>query len=120
MEEKKLSEQESLHIIQQMIQTAKQEQKDDGKGWIVWGWLLFFASVFTWLNIRYQWFHEIALFWDALGIGVMLYWIYRMITYFSGRSRAKVKTYTADLFAKLNSGFFIFLLLIIFSMNIPV
>jgi len=120
MKEKNLSEQESLQIIQQMIQTAKQEQKDDGVGWIIWGWLLFFASIFTWLNIQYHWFSEIALFWDAVGICVVLYWVYRMINYFSGRSREKVKTYTADLFAKLNSGFFIFLLLIIFSMNIPV
>lgn len=120
MEEKNLSEQESLQIIQQMINTAKQEQKDDGVGWIIWGWLLFFASVFTWLNIEYHWFKDIALFWNAFGIGVALYWIYRIIIYATGRSREKVKTYVGDLFAKLNSGFFIFLLLIIFSINIPV
>jgi len=120
MEEKNLSEQESLQIIQQMINTAKQEQKDDGVGWIIWGWLLFFASIFTWLNIEYHWFKDIALFWNSFGIGVVLYWIYRIIIYSTGRSREKVKTYTGDLFAKLNSGFFIFLLLIIFSMNIPV
>jgi len=41
MEEKNLTEQESMLIIQQMINTAKHEQKDDGIGWIVWGWLLF-------------------------------------------------------------------------------
>jgi hypothetical protein len=120
MEEKNLSEQESLQIIQQMIDTAKQEQKDDGVGWIIWGWLLFFASVFTWMNIQYHWFKDIALFWNAFGICVALYWIYRIIIYATGRTRGKVKTYTADLFAKLNSGFFIFLLLIIFSMNIPI
>ena len=55
-QEKKLSEQESLLIIQQMIQTAKQEQKDDGKGWILWGWLLFAVSVFTFINLKTQWF----------------------------------------------------------------
>ena len=120
MEEKNLSEQESLQIIQQMINTAKQEQKDDGVGWIMWGWLLFFASIFTWLNIEFHWFKDIALFWNALGICVVLYWVYRIIIYATGKSREKVKTYTGDLFAKLNSGFFIFLLLIIFSMNIPV
>ena len=43
MEEKKLSEQESLQIIQEMIYTAKKEQKDNGMGWIVWGWMLFAA-----------------------------------------------------------------------------
>jgi hypothetical protein len=121
MEEKYLSENESLQIIQQMIDTAKQEQRDDGVGWIIWGWLLFFASIFTWLNIQYHWFSEIGIFWNAFGICVMLYWIYRAVKYFlSGRRRERVKTYTADLFSKLNSGFFIFLLLIIVSINIPV
>jgi hypothetical protein len=119
-QEQPLDQQQSLHIIQQMIQTAKQEQSDNGVGWIIWGWLLFFTSIFTCLNIQYHWFRDIALFWNAVGVCLMLYWIYRMINYFSGRSKGKVKTYTADLFAKLNSGFFICLLLIIFSMNIPV
>ena len=56
MEEKQISEQESLLIIQQMIQTAKAEQKDDGKGWILWGWLLFAASILTYLNIELGWY----------------------------------------------------------------
>jgi hypothetical protein len=120
MEEKNLTEKESMLIIQQMISTAKQEQKDDGVGWIIWGWLLFFASIFTWLNIQFSWFNNIALFWNIFGVCVVLYWIYRIIMYAMGKEREKVKTYTGDLFAKLNSGFFIFLLLIIFSMNIPV
>jgi hypothetical protein len=120
MEEKNITEKESLDLIAQMINSAKQEQKDDGIGWIIWGWLLFFASIFTWLNMQFYWFKDISLFWNAVGICVMIYWIYRMIKYFSGRNTEKVKTYTADLFAKLNSGFFIFLLLIIFSMNIPI
>ena len=67
MEEKKLSEQESLLIIQQMIQTAKQEQKDDGLGWILWGWLLFAASALTWLNMKLEWF-SVYLFWNISGI----------------------------------------------------
>ena len=120
MEEKNLSEQESLQLIQQMINTAKQEQKDDGVGWIIWGWLLFFASIFTWINIQYHWFRNIALFWNIFGICVIIYWIYRIIIFASGRPGGKVKTYTGDLFARLNSGFFIFLMLIILSMNIPV
>ncbi len=85
MEEKKLTEQESLHIIQQMIQTAKQEQKDNGLGWIIWGWTLFAVS-----------------------------------RYFFFKKPKKVRTYTGDLFDKLNAGFFIFLILIILSINVGV
>jgi hypothetical protein len=103
-----------------MISTAKQEQKDDGVDWIIWGWLLFFASIFTWLNIEFRWFRNIGLFWNALGVCVTLYWIYRMIMVLLGKTRERVKTYTGDLFARLNSGFFIFLILIIISINIPV
>lgn len=120
MEEKNLTQQESLQIIQQMIDTAKQEQKDNGIGWIIWGWALFLASIFTWLNIQHNWFVQPAIFWNAFGVCVLLYFLYRIIRLAAARPAVRVKTYTADLFSKLDSGFFIFLLLIIFSINIPV
>ena len=119
MEQKELSEQESLLIIQQMIQTAKQEQKDDGLGWIIWGWLLFAASVLTWLNMKFDWFSH-YLFWNAFGCIAGLLMIYELTRDFFFKKNQKVKTYTSDLFRKLNGGFFIFLIMIIFSMNLGV
>lgn len=119
MEEKKLSEQESLLIIQQMIQTAKQEQKDDGLGWILWGWLLFVASALTWLNMKFEWF-SVYLFWNIFGCIVGLLMIYELIRDFIFKKKPKVKTYTSDLFQKLNAGFFIFLIMIILSINLGV
>jgi hypothetical protein len=119
MEEKNLSERESLHIIQQMIQTAKQEQRDDGKGWIIWGWLLFVTSVLTFFNIQYNWF-GVAFFWNAFGIISIVLLLYSNIRYFFFKKVNRVKTYTAALFEKLNIGFFIFLVLIIVSMNLGV
>src|SRR5215212_1154552 len=119
MEEKNLSEQESLLIIQQMIQTAKQEQKDDGKGWIIWGWLLFTVSILTYANIQYRWY-DTSFFWNVFG-GVVLLWMLFLITrHLFIKRRVRVKTYTTDLFDKLNGGFFIFLMMIIFSMNLGV
>jgi len=119
MEEKKLSEQESLNIIQQMIQTAKQEQKDDGKGWIVWGWMLFIVSLLTYANIEFGWY-DVALFWNIFAGIVVLYFVYTVLRYFFVKRPKKVKTYTGDLFEKLNGGFFIFLILIIVSINVGV
>lgn len=119
MEQKKLSEQESLLIIQQMIQTAKQEQKDNGLGWILWGWLLFAASVLTWLNIKFEWF-SVYLFWNIFGIVAGLLIAYEVILKLFFNKKKKVKTYTNDLFQKLNGGFFIFLMMIIFSINLGV
>jgi hypothetical protein len=117
--EEKLSEQQSLHIIQQMIQTAKQEQKDDGKGWIIWGWMLFVVSLLTYANIEFGWY-DTAFFWNVFAGIVILYFLYCLFRYLFLKKSQRVKTYTSDLFDKLNSGFFIFLILIIFSMNLGV
>jgi len=117
--EKNLSEQESLQIIQQMIETAKQEQKDDGKGWIIWGWTLFAVSLLTYFNIEFRWY-DTAFFWNVFGGLVALYFLYSLLRYFFIKRPQRVKTYTGDLFDKLNIGFFIFLILIIFSINLGV
>jgi hypothetical protein len=117
MAEKQMTEQESMLIIQQMIQTAKNEQKDNGKGWIVWGWLLFLASMFTYLNQQFKWFNTFF-FWNLFGLATLLLFAYEFIQKRLIRKHYRVKTYTNDLLKKLNGGFFICLMLIIFSMNL--
>jgi hypothetical protein len=115
-QDKKITEQESLQIIQQMIETAKKEQKDDGKGWIIWGWLLFAASAFTFVNLQMKWFSN-YFFWNLFGFASLALLLVSLIRYLFYKKATKVKTYTAELFEKLNIGFFIFLLLIIVSIN---
>jgi len=117
-EEKPLSQQESLLIIQQMINTAKTEQQDDGKGWIIWGWMLFMASVFTLLNIRFEWSNDLFLFWNIFGGLAFIVMIIELIRNKFFRKSIKVRTYTGDLFIKLNAGFFISLMFIIFAINL--
>lgn len=119
MEERRISEQESLLIIQQMIHTAKAEQKDDGKGWIIWGWLLFCASFFTFLNLKFNWVSTFF-FWNAFGVLTMLLISYEIVRFNLLKRKEKVRTYTKDLFEKLNIGFFFSLMLIILSMNLGV
>lgn len=114
--DKTLSEQESLSIIQQMIETARQEQKDDGMGWISWGWVLFLASILTFINSYTQWFHNFF-FWNFLGPVSLLILLYSLVADKLVKRKGKVKTYTGDLFKKLNGGFVIMLLILIISMN---
>jgi len=116
MEERQLSQQESLLLIQQMIQTAKKEQKDDGKGWIVWGWMLFAASILTIANLQFNWFST-YFFWNIFGIATIIIFVYETITSVFLKKRERVRTYTKDLFEKLNAGFFICLLFIIIAIN---
>ena len=117
MEEKQMSEKESLWLIQRMIHTAKQEQKDDGRGWILWGWLLFAASVLTVLNLNFHWFSDVFLFWNAFGVVTFIVLLWEIVRN-RFRKTEKVKTYTGDLFNKLNIGFFICLVFIILAINI--
>lgn len=119
MEEKQISGQESLLIIQQMIHTAKKEQKDDGRGWILWGWLLFFASVFTWINLHTEWV-SVFFFWTAFGILTLAVTLFEVLRDSFFRKSKRVRTYTKDLFEKLNIGFFVMLAFIILAINLDV
>lgn len=118
MEEKQITEQQSLLLIQQMIATAKQEQQDDGRGWILWGWLLFTASVLSFLNLSLHWGISSFLFWNLFsGVAVLLL-LWAIGHAIFGKKTKPVRTYTQELFQRLNVGFFISLVLIILSINI--
>ena len=116
MEEKNLTEEESMLIIQQMINTAKHEQKDNGVGWILWGWLLLLVSVLTYINLYTRWFSTYY-FWTYFGILSLLLILYSVVKYYFFRKKERARTYTGELFQKLNVGFFITIMFIIFSMN---
>jgi hypothetical protein len=117
MEEKSLTERESLQLIQQMISMAKKEQKDDGKGWILWGWLLFLASFLTVANLHFRWFNTFF-FWNMFGLATLLIFLYELVAKYVLKRTGKVKTYTSDLFSRLNAGFFICLVFIIVAINV--
>ncbi|RYZ54224.1 MAG: hypothetical protein EOO14_14525 [Chitinophagaceae bacterium] len=117
MEEKQLNERESLQLIEQMINMAKKEQRDDGRGWILWGWLLFLASLLTVANIRFDWF-ETFFFWNAFGLVTILVFLYEVVSARLLKRTNRVKTYTADFFTRLNGGFFICLFFIVMAINV--
>ena len=120
MEEKQISGHESFLIIQQMINTAKKEQKDDGKGWIVWGWMLFVASIFTFINMKIGWL-KVFYIWNLVGITTLVVMLTEVVRdALRGKRKDRVRTYTKDLFEKLNVGFFIQLFFIILSINLGV
>lgn len=116
MDEKPLNEKESLQLIQQMIVMAKKEQRDDGRGWILWGWMLLMASLLTVANLHFGWF-SIFFFWNVFGAVSAIFFLYELARTFLFKRRQKVKTYTSDLFSKLNGGFFISLMFIIVAIN---
>lgn len=115
-----LTEQESLRLINEMIGIAKKEQKDDGKGWILWGWLLFLASVCSFLNSKWDWSLSQYIFWNSFGIFSIGYFIFVMFRYFFSRPKAGIKTYTRDFLHRLNLGFIVSMFFIIAAINLEI
>ena len=110
MEERNITEKESLHLIQQMIQVAKEEHRENGDGWLIWGWLLFLASIssaiLAYLEIR----GYIAWIWSGiLVIGLVIYLVFHVLT----RRDERVKTYVQELLDRIGAGFFISLFAIV-------
>lgn len=54
MDEKEMNEQESLRIITQMINKAKNSFHDTGIGPMLWGSVIAFCSLVTWATIHYE------------------------------------------------------------------
>lgn len=116
MSDTNLTQQESLEIIQKMINSAKREQKDDGIGWVIWGWLLFATSIFSYANIFTNWVSQYY-FWNLFGIASLVLILFSIIKNVMNKSKVKVKTYTGELFGKLNIGFFFTIMVVIVAMN---
>jgi hypothetical protein len=63
-QEKPLSEQESLQIINTMIQRVKNDYYDSGTSAILWGAVIGVSGIFTFLQWHYNWFEGVqVLFW---------------------------------------------------------
>lgn len=110
MEDQKISEQESLQLIQQMIQVAKDDHRENGDGWLIWGWLLFIASlssaVLSYLQIK----GYIGWIWTGmLVVGMLLYIFFHVLK----KREEKVKTYVQELLDRIGTGFFISLFAIV-------
>jgi hypothetical protein len=111
-----LSSQDSLKLIEQMIGRARAEEKDSGRGWIIWGWLLFLASLIQYFMIRSGNGQDGGKVWVIFGVMAILLALYETVfkNYISKKS-VRVKTYTSELVNRLGIAFFISLLIMVFG-----
>src|SRR5688572_4670153 len=76
--DEELSSQKSLAIIQDMIQKAKTSYTDDGVGWLLWGSLIFLASLSTYFLVEFG-HPNLFLGWNIFGIIAVLLLVYGIV-----------------------------------------
>jgi len=105
--EEQFSPQESFAVIQQMIDTAKNQFSENGHLYLLWGWIVLFCSTaqFFLLTVFHYQYHYMV--W-------MLTWlafIYQMYYLIKEKRREKVKTYTDRIIGVVWISFFIMMVL---------
>src|SRR5437764_1134283 len=107
--EENFSPQQSLQVIQSMIEKAKNQFSENGFLYLLWGWLILFCSLgeFILIKIGYHQHYQIwFLAWAAT--------IYQFFYIAKKRRKAKVRTYTDTIIGFVWFTFFIVLMLMIF------
>ena len=113
--DEQLSKEKSLEIIHQMINQAKANISDSGLSWLLWGSLLFLASLSTYFFMSVG-SDNIFLGWNIFGAVTIVLLAYDVVK----PKQKKVKTYVDDLMRMVDIGFFVCLFVIILSINISV
>ncbi len=106
---------ESMGIIEEMISRARDEHRENGDGWLLWGWLLFVASVSSVVVIQLNQRNYMSWIWTIMLVAGLL--LHFGIAYFRPR-KEKVTTYISALLRRLGTGFFISLLSMVAASSI--
>jgi len=107
MKESSLTNEESLEVIQSMILKAKNQFSENGKLYLLWGWVILFCSLGYFILDNILHYEKPQLIWMATWIAVIYMFIYLRR---EGRRRI-VKTYTDDLLGYVWMAFIILMLL---------
>jgi hypothetical protein len=113
MEEKEITPNQSLFIIESMINTAKNKLADDGFLLIFWGWLVFLSALTNYLLLVLN-IHQGGLVWAILmPLGGIFTWIYSV----KQHKKEQVKTYVGKYLSYLWTGFGIAMGLTVLSLG---
>ena len=114
-QEEELSHEKSLEIIHQMSNRAKTNITDNGIGWLLWGSMIFLASVATYVLILFK-YENLFVAWNVFGLIAVVLLAYN----FMKKKNKVVRTYVDDVLRWVDIGFTVCLFIIIVSINISV
>lgn len=112
--EQSFNEQESLLLIHRMISTAKEEISDNGFFFLLWGWLVFVASISNYILLTVVKYEHNGLPWAILmPLGGVISFIYGARL----EKKAKVKTFMDEIMNYVLIAFLVSLFIVLFVMG---
>ncbi len=113
MENKNLSDKESLELITEMINTAKGNIQNSYIYFLIWGWLVILACLLNYGLLKFTDMEHPELAWSILIIGFFLSGWYG---YKLGKS-SQVKTYSDRIYGQIWFAFIISYFILLFFMK---
>src|SRR5450631_2369227 len=95
MQDENITQQESLAIIESMINKARNQFSENGFVYLLWGWVIFFCSTAQFILQNIVHYQKYYLVWTVTWLAVAV-----QIFYYSKKKKKKiVRTYTDDIAA---------------------
>jgi hypothetical protein len=107
MEKENFSPEQSLHVIQSMIEKAKNQFSENGHLYLLWGWVVFTCSVAQFVLLKIVHYEKNYLVWMACWLAV----IYQFVYLRKKHKRVKVRTYADNIIGYVWITFFILMVL---------
>lgn len=101
MNQENFSPQQSLQLIDAMINKAKNRFSENGFLYLLWGWLILFCSVGHFILIKVNWFKHPELIWASCWLAVIVQVVYLI----RAEKKEKVKTYSENIISFIWVGF---------------
>ncbi|MCZ2222146.1 MAG: hypothetical protein LC122_00730 [Chitinophagales bacterium] len=108
--EKDFSVQQSLEVIESMINQAKNKFNNDSPLYLLWGWIVLICSVGNYLLYKFQLVEKPHLIWLLLFVALIVQIIYLI----KQHKKEKVKTYIDEILGYIWTSFGITMFLISF------
>jgi uncharacterized protein (UPF0333 family) len=90
MEQENFSPQQSLQLIDSMINKAKNRFNENGFLYLLWGWVIFISAIVHFAALKFQLFKKPEIIWVST-IAATLYQIFYLV---KAKKKETVKTYS--------------------------
>lgn len=111
MQQEKFSPKDSLQLIDNMINQAKNRFNENGFLYLMWGWLIFFCAVVHFVSLKLNLFKNPEIIWAACWLAV----IFQVIYLSKRKKKENVKTYSENIlnYIWISFGICMFIVVII-------